>query len=783
MSSENRNQTDQNRTSGIGSRVSRVGNKLQVVEEVPVYVEREVEVPYEVVIERPVENIIENRYYVDKEVEVPIRKVVEVPVEIVREEKVVNLVEKRVEIEKIKEVPYEKIVEVPVEIIKEVPVPVEKVVTKELEKTILRPHRKEIIENEVIVERPVNVDKFIEKKVEYEVPVYVEREYERIVEVPEPVYKDVPYEVPKIVEIKREVPYEKIIEVPKERIVNKEIIVDRVVERPYEVERIVEKKVEVPYEKIIEKPVYVDKVVEIPIERRVEVPYTVQKHVEKIIERNIDVPVIHTREVEVPVERIIEEPIEVIEEVHVPVERIVTREVEVPVYREKEVIEEIEIEVPVEKIVEVPVYIDKEVEVEVIKERFVEIPVEKVIDKVVEVERVVEKPIYNQKIVERPIEKIVEKRVEVPIEKYVEVPKYVEVDKIINYDRRVQIPRVIERKSQKHMRKSVRKSNVSRTQKQTYISLGESINKYKIDNIKLSLEIKSIQEQITEYTRIAKNPELLKRENAELRVKIQQLEHTISSTRTENIHLEGKTKLTKETQVIDVYSPSEIAKIEADVRSLEEKNRRLREILAKIGISTTNISTGSIRTTTINDEVRTSVYKQAEPITTSTVIRRTSHRKEEGRQVSKSPAPVRTTTSYLVNQGLGSNVENIRTSTYTSTLKGREVSTSRRNYGEATVTETRGEPVITNIEIKQGSTTRLSNYGGRLSGHNGSGYYEKTTYINREPNTKTETHYEGDVKVTTTTSQTGWKDVSHKRIETSENNTYTQAYQESVRRL
>ena len=49
------------------------------------YVEKEVEVPYEVIIERPVENIIENKYYVDKEIEVPIRKEVFVDVEVVKE--------------------------------------------------------------------------------------------------------------------------------------------------------------------------------------------------------------------------------------------------------------------------------------------------------------------------------------------------------------------------------------------------------------------------------------------------------------------------------------------------------------------------------------------------------------------------------------------------------------------------------------------------------------------------------------------------------------------------
>jgi len=65
----------------------RIGGKKQIIEEVPVYVEKIVEVPYDVIKENPVENIIENRYYVDKEVEVPIRKEVIVETEVVKEQK------------------------------------------------------------------------------------------------------------------------------------------------------------------------------------------------------------------------------------------------------------------------------------------------------------------------------------------------------------------------------------------------------------------------------------------------------------------------------------------------------------------------------------------------------------------------------------------------------------------------------------------------------------------------------------------------------------------------
>ena len=55
------------------------------------------------------------------------------------------------EVEKFVEKPYDVIVEVPVETIREVPVPREKVVNKVVSKTLVRPHRTEVIENEVVV--------------------------------------------------------------------------------------------------------------------------------------------------------------------------------------------------------------------------------------------------------------------------------------------------------------------------------------------------------------------------------------------------------------------------------------------------------------------------------------------------------------------------------------------------------------------------------------------------------------------------------------------------------
>lgn len=79
------------------------------------------------------------------------------------------------------------------------------------------------------------------------------------------------------------------------------------------------------------------------------------------------------------------------------------------------------------------------------------------------------------------------------------------------------------------------------------------------------------------------------------------MEKSLSGLRSDNIQLESQTTATKETQVVNVYSPQEIQKIDTDVRSLEQKNRRLREILAQIGVSTVNVTTGNVKTQEMRD--------------------------------------------------------------------------------------------------------------------------------------------------------------------------------------
>ncbi len=146
---------------------------------------------------------------------------------------------------------------------------------------------------------------------------------------------------------------QKLAEQPAERIVEKEVVAsnanDEAIKALIEGQRIIMEKLanQTNQPQVIEKEVPIEKVVE----KVVEVPVEVEKIVEK--------------EVPVEVEKIVEKEVKV--EVPVEVEKIVEKEVvkEVPV--EKIVEKEVRVEVPVEKIVEVPVekVVEKVVEKEV----------------------------------------------------------------------------------------------------------------------------------------------------------------------------------------------------------------------------------------------------------------------------------------------------------------------------------------------------------------------------------------------------------------------------------
>ena len=264
--------------------------------------------------------------------------------------------------------------------------------------------------------------------------------------------------------------------------------------------------------------------------------------------------------------------------------------------------------------------------------------------------------------------------------------------------------------------------------------MGETLNRYKIDNVKLSLEIKAIESQIHEYSRVSKNPDQLRRENQQMSSEIQQLEQQIASMRRETVNLESTTRMTTQKQTVQVYSANEIQKLESDVRSLQQKNQRLRQVLSTIGCKTTNVTTGQVRTEEIRDvehltstvhhplkesrvnesRVLSTNQRRSEYVPQEVLDRQrqmghttttTTHTREV-REPSRSPAPVRTTNNYTTTQ----QVETVRTSNYTQPV---QRTSGMRDGGSRVVgqyTTTEYGPVTTKSnythETRQYSTER-----------------------------------------------------------------------------
>ena len=171
-----------------------------------------------------------------------------------------------------------------------------------------------------------------ERVVVKEVPV------ERVVE------KEVRVEVPKIVlqpiDVVREITVEVVNEVPKEIVREVPIIEIREVE--VEVIKYVDREVIKEVEVVKEVPVEVIKYVEVEkiVEKIIEVPKIVEVEVQKIIEKEVVTPVEVIREVPVEVTKIVEKEVVMVVEKEVPAE--VVKEVVKEVYRE--VIKEVEVE-------------------------------------------------------------------------------------------------------------------------------------------------------------------------------------------------------------------------------------------------------------------------------------------------------------------------------------------------------------------------------------------------------------------------------------------------------
>lgn len=398
---------------------------VEVIREQKVRVERFVDVPYDVIVERPIEKIIEKEIDIERVVEVPVERTVEVPVERIVDVPVERIVHKPVEIERRVNVPYERIVE------RRVEQPIENIVYHDnyvecdVEDLHLYPDAEylptEVImhEQERIVERPVYVDNIIERVVDVPIERIIQVPVERIVEQPIEHVIEKPVYIDNIIEREVQVPVEKVVERPVEHIVERPVYIDNIIERPVPIEVIREETVEVPVEHIVERPVYIDNIIEKPVEVLIENPVPV--------ERVIEVPIPVNVETHIPVDVVEADGYDIIRDVPIQIDTITKLPIEYHITTENPVPVEsvIEVDMPVFNTQVHEIVIDRPVEWERTVQRAV--PVEKIVE--VEVERVTENPIYTETVIEVPVvhDRVIEQKYDVIIENHVEVP----VEKVI----------------------------------------------------------------------------------------------------------------------------------------------------------------------------------------------------------------------------------------------------------------------------------------------------------------------------------------------------------------
>ena len=142
-----------------------------MIKEIPVPVERRVDVVYDVVVDVPIERTIEREKIIEVFIEKPVEKILEIPVEQVIEIPVEKIIEVPVENKIYVDKEYERIVEVPYEVVRENVIFQENII--DIDERDLRNYRDaKVLETEVeyihrdqIVEKPVYVDRIVEEEV------------------------------------------------------------------------------------------------------------------------------------------------------------------------------------------------------------------------------------------------------------------------------------------------------------------------------------------------------------------------------------------------------------------------------------------------------------------------------------------------------------------------------------------------------------------------------------------------------------------------------------------
>lgn len=422
--------------------VERIVEKpVEVIIQRKVPVERYVDVPYDVYVERPVEKLIQREIIIEKVMERPREKIVEIPVEVIYEIPVEKIIERRIEYETIVEVPVERIVERRVEeIIENVRYNdrVQEVDSRDLNRYQgheILPTEVRTVTQDKVVERPVYHTNVVEKIVNVPVERVVERVVDKVIEIPVERIVERPRYVDNIVTKIVEVPVPRTVEKPVEQVIERQVYYDNIIERPVPVERIVERKVEIAVDRIVEIPVYVDNIIQKTVERYVEVDVPYEQVIENVVEQTTDnsVPVVEFSER--LFERVYERPIKQNTGRTVPVELVIEKDVYVP--REQTV----EVQIPqiigkiIERDITRPANIERITERPVAQEKIIEVPLRRIIEVPKFVENEVVREVPFEQIIERIIERIIPREVEVRVDKVIEVPVTIRGERAVTQER------------------------------------------------------------------------------------------------------------------------------------------------------------------------------------------------------------------------------------------------------------------------------------------------------------------------------------------------------------
>ncbi len=400
---------------------------IEILKEKPVPVERIVDVPYDVIVDIPIERTIEKEKITNIVREKPIEKIVEVPISQIIERPVEKIIEQPVEVQKFVEVPVERIVQRPYEVIKENVTFQDRYLDID-EKEVGKypqfdrlPTEVKYEERQKIIEKPRYVDNIIEQIRPIERQKVIEVPRERITENKQQVVIDRPKQVEKVIHREVEVPVERTVYKDTTVMVERPVYKENIIEVPVPVERIKEKEVTVPVDYVVEKRVKIEQIVQNPVEHIVEIPIPQEEIIEEIIEQIEEQPYEVEQAVIRPAEKIIRRSACSVKKVEVPKEYPIEKLVAKPVHNTISRTVNKYSESKVESAIERPVYIERTVEVPKYIDKVIEVPVDRIVENIKYVEKIIEKPVYIDTVIEKYVEVIKEKIVEVPVEKIIQV--------------------------------------------------------------------------------------------------------------------------------------------------------------------------------------------------------------------------------------------------------------------------------------------------------------------------------------------------------------------------